>query len=284
MYGLRNKLLITSVFVLFALNVFAQPKNERFVLDRELAEVSGLLIWGDTSFLAINDGGSGPYLYCLNLQGEIKTKWQLSQTENRDWEALASDDKNLYIGDFGNNRNRRRDLCVYKVPLDSLDHQTIVSAEKIEFSYADQLDFPPRRSERRYDSEAMTFFNDSLWIFSKNRVFFNRYTDVYALPVKAGNHVLAKRARIKTGMGHWFLNAITAADSFGDTILLTGYKKMMLVRLEGTEFRTLQRKHFFFIRQREAIATKDGVTVFVANERNRLIGRMKLYKMIWKHA
>lgn len=269
---------------LFATGISAQPKTTLFNLNQELAEISGLLVLGDTALLAINDGGAGPYLYQLNLQGEIKRKWLVKHAENHDWEALAMDKNYLYVGDFGNNENQRKNLCVYKISLDSLAHQQELTAEKIEFAYADQKAFPPKRNQRKFDAEAMTFYNDSLWIFSKNRVFFHPYTDVYVLPTKGGKFVLDKRATVKTGRGHWLLNAVTGADSFGDTMLLTGYKKILQVCLQDNTFVKLQSKHFFIIRQREAIAVGQEDLVFVANEKNKIIGRMKLHRFRLKHA
>lgn len=43
--------------------------------------------------------------------------------KNNDWEALESDGTFLYLGDFGNNRGNRRDLCIIKIPIWSLIKQ-----------------------------------------------------------------------------------------------------------------------------------------------------------------
>lgn len=43
--------------------------------------------------------------------------------KNNDWEALESDGTYLYLGDFGNNRGNRRDLCIIKIPIGSLIKQ-----------------------------------------------------------------------------------------------------------------------------------------------------------------
>lgn len=284
LYKLKNRLLSFSAIFLLATSISAQSKSTSFVLNQEMAEISGLLVWGDSVLFAINDGGSGPSIYQLNFQGEIKRKWLVTHAENHDWEALAMDENYLYIGDFGNNSNQRKNLCVYKISLNSMVYQQEVSAEKIEFAFANQNAFPPKRNQRKFDAEAMTFYNDSLWIFSKNRVFFHPFTNVYVLPTKAGKYALDKRATVKTGRGHWLLNAVTGADSFGDTMLLTGYKKIWQVGLEDTTFVKLRSKHFFFIRQREAIAISHEGLVFVANEKNKIIGRMKLHRFRFKHA
>jgi sugar lactone lactonase YvrE len=43
------------------------------------------------------------------------------QNTNIDWEDITKDkDGNLYVGDFGNNDNERKDLCIYKIDKKSL--------------------------------------------------------------------------------------------------------------------------------------------------------------------
>jgi hypothetical protein len=34
---------------------------------------------------------------------------------NIDWEDTKDKNGNLYVGDFGNNDNERKDLCIYKI-------------------------------------------------------------------------------------------------------------------------------------------------------------------------
>jgi hypothetical protein len=48
---------------------------------------------------------------------------------------LGREDKegNLYIGDFGNNENKREDLCIYKIAKDSLLKNTTKASYKVSF-------------------------------------------------------------------------------------------------------------------------------------------------------
>jgi hypothetical protein len=81
-------------------------------LPKKMKEVSGIqkteqdgLIW------AINDSGNKNHIYGLNKKGIIKKDITIKDAKNIDWEELTKDDKeNLYIGDFGNNKNDRTDL------------------------------------------------------------------------------------------------------------------------------------------------------------------------------
>ncbi|MEY3074973.1 MAG: hypothetical protein RJB25_611, partial [Bacteroidota bacterium] len=53
------------------------------------------------------------------------------------------------------------------VAIDSILNLDSVSATIYPFSYPDQKEFPPPNSNLYYDAESISFFNDSLWIFTK---------------------------------------------------------------------------------------------------------------------
>jgi hypothetical protein len=97
----------------------------------------------------------------LNDQGEITNAINITDATNVDWEDLASDQEgNIYIGDFGNNDNLRKDLCIYKVGKEALASTTTIAAAKTSFSYPNQTAFPPIPSERFYDVEAFIVFQN----------------------------------------------------------------------------------------------------------------------------
>ena len=54
--------------------------------------------------------------FAVNREGKVLGVFKVEGAEANDWEAIATDRQgNLYIGDFGNNRNTRRDLIIYQV-------------------------------------------------------------------------------------------------------------------------------------------------------------------------
>ena len=57
-------------------------------------------------------------MYYLSKKGEIKYKRKISSAKNKDWEDITRDDKYIYIADMGNNFNNRKDLKIYKIPID----------------------------------------------------------------------------------------------------------------------------------------------------------------------
>ena len=166
------------------------------------------------------DGGSTASLYKITPQGDVLQTMNLAPLVNIDWEDLTRDDEGrVYIGDFGNNQNKRRNLCIYR--LSGPDMRQI---DTIRFRYSDQRQFPPRKAARNFDCEAFFYRQDSLYLFTKNRCK-GHYVKMYALPARPGYHVatLLDSVRINT----W----ITAADISPDgrTVALLGYGHVYLL-------------------------------------------------------
>jgi hypothetical protein len=216
----KSRLLVMRLlFLLFTFGfclphlVFAQKKG--FKLGDELVEVSGLSIASPDSIWWLNDGGSRPRLYCTDHKGRIKERENLP-VQNRDWEDLCADQSGyLYIGDFGNNLNRRTDLRIYRY------HPGRKSLDSILFRYPDQTAFPPPLPSWNFDAEAMVWYRDSLHIFSKNRLQKgNYYCKHYIIPATPGAYVAILRdsillpKRVATG---------AAISSDGQTLALVSY-------------------------------------------------------------
>lgn len=127
----------------------------------------------------LNDSGGTPCLFAVTEQGkliipkgvEAKNYKGLLVTgaANVDWEALTADgDGNLLIIDAGNNNNKRKDLAVYIVPEpDPREVSETSETVKIDFSYPDQVSFPP--VEKNYDCEAAFFSEGHLYLLTKHR-------------------------------------------------------------------------------------------------------------------
>ena len=88
-----------------------------------LKEVSGISIDKKSElFWMINDGGNKERLYGVSTDGKIIEEIKVD-AKNHDWEDLTKDDKgNIYIGDFGNNQNRRKNLKILKIKKTDLDN------------------------------------------------------------------------------------------------------------------------------------------------------------------
>lgn len=132
-------------------------------LDRRVLECSGMVYAGGLLW-TLGDSGTKPELYGLDSNGICVEVLSNASLHNFDWEALAVDEKRkrFFIGEIGNNGNRRKDLKIYTV--DSNEQVKVIP-----ISYALQEAFPPNKKLRNFDCEAMVYANDSLFLFSKNR-------------------------------------------------------------------------------------------------------------------
>ncbi|MGS2761056.1 hypothetical protein [Sinomicrobium sp. M5D2P9] len=160
-------------------------------LPKELKENSGIEITErDSTVWVINDSGNKNRIYRVGFDGKIQRELRVKNAKNKDWEDLTKDkDNNLYIGDFGNNSNKRKDLTIYKIATPGTVKEKNIKAEKISFYYPEQKSFPPRAKHRYYDAEAFFFLNGYFYLFTKNRSKpFDGISFLYKIPARKGHH------------------------------------------------------------------------------------------------
>ena len=185
-----------------------------------LNENSGL-VWADGKLYTFNDSGSGTKVYEVMSNGTIIRTIHIANATNVDWEAMTSDSTYFYLGDFGNNNGNRTDLCIYRLLKSEVTNNALdtVVAEKMNFSWADQLDFTSAYNANDFDCEAFYATEDSLFLFSKNWV--DLKTKCYSLPnywIDTLNATLISQFDVD--------GLITDAckDTINDRIYLLGYK------------------------------------------------------------
>ena len=185
-----------------------------------LSENSGL-VWAAGKLYTFNDSGSGTKVYEVTANGTIVRTIHIANSTNVDWEAMTSDSTYFYLGDFGNNNGNRTDLCIYRLLKSEVTNNAIdtVVAEKMNFSWADQLDFTSAFNANNFDCEAFYATEDSLFLFSKNWV--DLKTKCYSLPnywTDTLNATLSSQFDVD--------GLITDAckDTMNDRIYLLGYK------------------------------------------------------------
>ena len=272
---------------LFAVPAFAQKK--RIKLPDALKEVSGMVRLNDGTLWMHNDSRNPPVMFRYDPMAEQIVEKKTLPLPNRDWEDITVDPSGkLYLGDFGNNGNARRDLRIYIYqPYNQL-------LDSILFVYPDQTAFPPQdESDWNFNCEAMVFWNDSLHLFSKN-VFKGDYTcKHYVLPAQPGLYTAVLRdkrvmpERVVTG---------AALSHDGRTLALTGYtmgkqfgflpktRASVLFLTDWTDNRFLsgkmQKKKLpkcIFARQFESVTHVEGSVWLVANE-----GRASQAQALWR--
>ena len=130
------------------------PLKQIAELPKELKEVSGIA-YSNNLIYSIEDSGNENQVTVLDTLGTITKKITINNTKNIDWEDLTFDTKgNLYIGDFGNNDNTRKDLAIYKIDQSNLQGENANVTYKISFDYPEQTEFPPKKKDLMFDVEA----------------------------------------------------------------------------------------------------------------------------------
>ena len=238
----------------------------------ELFEVSGLSINKEQNiFWMINDSGNKPILYGLDKDGNIIKEITI-RAKNRDWEDLTVDKKgNIYIGDFGNNKNERKNLSILKINKDSLNtNQKFITPEIISFTYPEQTKFPPKNKKRHFDCESLIFHNDSLYMFTKSRSSKNKgKTNLYQLPSEKGDYKAKFINTFNTceDKGCW----VTSADINDDgskIALLTENSVFIFSDFNTTNFfkSNVKRYSFNHSSQKESVCFKNDSTLYIADE------------------
>ncbi|RSK51370.1 hypothetical protein [Hymenobacter rigui] len=162
------------------------------------------------------DGGNTARLYRVTRQGDLLQALDLEPLQNIDWEDLTQDETHrLYIGDFGNNQNKRRNLRVYR-----LSGPELRQVDTIHITYPDQHAFPPRKPRRNFDCEAFYYYQDSLYLFTKNRGT-SGMVKQYVVPAQPGRYTarLIDSLRLPT----WVTAADISPDGHRVALLGAGY-------------------------------------------------------------
>jgi hypothetical protein len=232
----------------------------------------------ETLLWSVNDSGNAPEVYGYNpATNKIDKTIRIVNAENRDWEDVAIDKAgNIYVGDFGNNGNKRKDLIIYKLKPEAKKGGTH-KAEKISFRYEDQEEFPPKRSRRNFDVEALISFNDSLYLFTKNRSSkFDGTTKVYKLPVTPGQATAVLVGSYKTcsKKSNCRITAASINQTRTKIALLSHDKVWLLSGFSRDDFfgGKVEQLSLLHDSQKESISFKNDSTLYIADERNGIYG------------
>ncbi|MEO9892966.1 hypothetical protein [Aurantibacter sp.] len=239
-----------------------------------LKESSGMATYNQKAVWVVEDSGNHDKIYKVDLSGDIKEELEVKNGKNHDWEDLTTDTNgNLYIGDFGNNTNKRKNLVIYKLPNPEKENGDKITAEKIEFNYPNQNKFPPKKSKLYFDAEAFFHWNGFLYVITKNRSRpYDGKTMLYRLPDKKGEYEATFIAEWTTCLEQDSCS-ITSADisSDGKTIALLSNGLIWLITdfnfeniLEGN----IQQIDLAVRSQLESICFLDDTTLLLSDERS----------------
>lgn len=254
------------------------------IKDEELGELSGLvtsqrypgLLWGH------NDSGDESRIFALRPDGTVVAEVEIAGAANKDWEDIARTGETLYLSDLGNNDNNRKNLCVYKVAEPDTKRKKSPRALKIPVIYPDQSEFPPKKTEWRFDCEAVFVYQGKLHLLTKHRMAGARFfpsdsTVLYRLDTETPNrdNVLT-RLDARTKLGGW----VTAADLSPDSKTLAvlthaPVASVWLFDLRGVGEKLLSKPMRQLVlegaKQCEALCYLDSQTLLIGNEQRELM-------------
>ena len=178
-------------------------------------ETSGL-IYFNNQLVTHNDSGNAPELYEISTtDGTVLRTVTITNATNVDWEDIAQDDTYIYIGDIGNNNGNRTNLKIYRILKSDFEANASVTAEIINYSYANQTDFTSSPNSNDWDAEGFVIYDSQILLFTKNWV--TSQVNVYAFSKTIGTHAASLVSNYNIG------GLVTAADYVDDKIYLTGY-------------------------------------------------------------
>jgi hypothetical protein len=155
---------------------YGTPRTTGKLKSPEINESSGLVAAQTAGFYwTNNDSGDGPNLYAIDETGASRGVWRVAGASARDWEDIAagpgpqSDRRYLYIGDIGDNDEKRQDIIVYRIPEPVITARDIASTKRnpraTETAEAIKLKYP----DGRHDAETLMIHPSTgdLYIVSK---------------------------------------------------------------------------------------------------------------------
>ena len=203
-------------------------------------------------------------LYGVSENGTLIDSLPLPSVTNIDWEDLAQQDSStLFIGDIGNNANNRQPLTIYPI-----NPATASVLSEIQFRYSHAQGPTGVYSQHNADSEALIYYRNRLYVFSKNRSLTDRYVKLYSMPTLAGSYTVSAQDSV------YIKSMVTggAVSPDGRTFALVTYGKVFLFGITGDMLDV--KKPLACIRvprgQTEAICFISPTDLVMSNEKGKL--------------
>jgi hypothetical protein len=261
---------LTTFFLFTSCENFGQLKVKA-KLSKQLEEVSGIQYDAkEDAFWMLNDSGNSSSVFLVTEEGTILRELEID-AKNHDWEDITMDaEGNLYIGDFGNNENERKNLQILKVKKEDLDSKKEINVEKIKFEFPEQKKFPPKKKNRYYDVEGFFAWKGNFYVFTKSRVK-NEIgrTFLYRVPMEEGKHKAQRISDFTTcPEKHCWITGADISKDGRKVVLLNHMSAWVFTDFKGDDFFSGKAQEFPFGHesQKESITFKDNTTIYVADE------------------
>lgn len=281
----KKSILMTSLILLIVgsivigNSIYTLYSKKEISIDPKLKEISGIEFDKYKRLWAINDSGDKPKLYRLNKDGSIAKEILVTNAKNVDWEDMTQNKfGHFFLGDFGNNSNKRKWLTIYKIenPIDIKSNTT--EAEIIKFTYPELGNDPLKPNERNFDLEAFVAFGRHLYLFTKNRTKpFDGITNLYKVGDHAANFDAQLIGSFKTCTTMEKLCWVTSAALSPDRtklVLLDSRSIWLFENFKKDNFFSgdVSRINLGIVTQKEAITFFDDNTIVFTDEEFNGIG------------
>lgn len=179
---------------------YGPPAQIAVLKDKSVNESSGIA--ASRRFQGVywthNDSGGAPLIYAFDRRGGSKGVWRVSGSTARDWEDIAAGPgpsaakSYLYIGDIGDNQEKRLEIVVYRVPEPEINAKGLSKGKPAatDQSEAIRLRYP----DGSHDAESLLVHPRTGSIYIVTKIAF-AYPGIYEAPgpVKAGPPITLKR-------------------------------------------------------------------------------------------
>jgi hypothetical protein len=125
-------------------SLYGKPVTLTEIQDQRISESSGIAP-SPTSpevFYTHNDSGSKAGFFKFDVNGKVLAEYRVSNAKAVDWEDMASakldGQSYLFFGDIGDNRGRRREIVVYRVPEPRAGQTEVEATEVYKLEYPDE--------------------------------------------------------------------------------------------------------------------------------------------------
>lgn len=163
-----HSLLIILFFSFFS---YGQKLEKIAFLPMELEEASGMTYIENIGLFILEDSKK-PFLYKVDEKtGKILQVIKVEDVKFKDKESLTADKNFLYLGDIGDNEGKRKHIQIIKIPIDKLKSKAdtiFLKGERLKI-YFDKVYNNTKKKDNIYDFEAMVAYQDSIYLFSKQR-------------------------------------------------------------------------------------------------------------------
>jgi len=194
---------VFSVFILaLVLQVYGPPTQITTIKNEDINESSGLVAsrTNPGAYWTHNDSGDGPFIYAFDPRGQSLGTFRVTGATNRDWEDISAgpgpqaNRSYLYIGDTGDNDQKRAEIVVYRIPEPQLTPADKNTSQKrpraTEPAEAIHLTYP----DGKHDAEALLVHPSTGNLYIVTKVAFGK-PGIYeaTAPLTTGKLITLKR-------------------------------------------------------------------------------------------